>query len=435
MPSAVVASSVRQALHRITAKDRPVLGIPKLSLPVSFSDSIPIPSGKFWDSDSDSVCEDLGDAEALALAQRTRLPQAEIQTGLQQPPTPPATKRHTAWIKKPIKKPEFVPKRIHVPWGRTWKGPLPPRRSTAVLTLGDFLPAIAAAHLSDAGAGANHGRDHDGGDSKKKEFQFSKSAVGLRSHDRVQTHRGPSGSADRSLTRSQDGSDRVFIRPKRRLVNLAAFSAFPSTHLLQPPNQTSPLPLPPTQTPTSSSPCTAPPTYLEVLMAGRGRSNRGRNSSGRGVAYGGRGNQAPSRQGGPGHAPQPAAPGMQAPSGAEVQQAPQAGGGQQPPARGRAQQARGGKPRASQSETAVTYCGAAEDEGGFFHIQAARPGSVVASNQFPMAALITVESGDMSARLLNNELSRIIPVNWNWEMFVLDAIFIAYTSNVKSLSK
>jgi hypothetical protein len=36
--------------------------------------------------------------------------------------------------------------------------------------------------------------------------------------------------------------------------------------------------------------------------------------------------------------------------------------------------------------------------------------------QSAMAALITVEVGELSAKLLRSELARIIPVRWDWEV-------------------
>ncbi|WVZ54189.1 hypothetical protein U9M48_005027 [Paspalum notatum var. saurae] len=510
MPSVVVAASVRKALRRITAKDHRILDIPRLVKPILIPESLPIPSGKFWDSGSESGCEDLGDADTLAGAQTVRLPVP--------PPAP-------AFHAKKIQKPGLIPRRIQVPWGRSWKGPLPPRRSTSAVTFGDFfVPALEAVRsgtghnggLGNAqgddqdtvhkgcGAGGVHAVNQDSalvgdqdGTIPKKGFRPLKICVGPRSSREFQ----PRGSPDRTQPpTNQGGPDRALYRPKRRVVNLSAFSDCPTTYLPPPPTfkpkppYSSPSRSPP---PTSSNPpCSScPQTYLEALMAGRGRWNRGR-SSGRGAPNGGRGNQ-----GGP------SSTGTQATSGTDAAlQGHQAGSGQRLPGRGRAQQARGGQHMAPSTATAnqpgnggllpenagsggtantqapapqdgggqrqagrrgrqpetieasqdptpdgdddqgrqksvkkecsiclgehftnfcpllqgpkptVTYCGAAEDEGGFFHIQAARPGSIVTSTQFPVAALISVETGELSARLLKTELSRIIPVDWEWEV-------------------
>ena len=53
---------------------------------------------------------------------------------------------------------------------------------------------------------------------------------------------------------------------------------------------------------------------------------------------------------------------------------------------------------------------------GFFQIQAANLNDIVASDLNSAAALITVESGEVSSRLLVTELSRLIPVRWKWEV-------------------
>jgi len=53
---------------------------------------------------------------------------------------------------------------------------------------------------------------------------------------------------------------------------------------------------------------------------------------------------------------------------------------------------------------------------GFFQIQAANLNDIVASDLNSAAAQITVESGEVSSRLLVTELSRLIPVRWKWEV-------------------
>ena len=68
------------------------------------------------------------------------------------------------------------------------------------------------------------------------------------------------------------------------------------------------------------------------------------------------------------------------------------------------------------SKPTVAYCGAAEDGMGFFQIQTARNSQIVDNHQKSVAALITVEAGDVSAPLLQAELARIIPVRWEWEV-------------------
>jgi hypothetical protein len=63
----------------------------------------------------------------------------------------------------------------------------------------------------------------------------------------------------------------------------------------------------------------------------------------------------------------------------------------------------------------VAYCGAAEDGFGFFQIQEAKINDIVEPVHSSVAARFTVESGEVSPRLLLSELARIIPVNWKWE--------------------
>jgi hypothetical protein len=69
----------------------------------------------------------------------------------------------------------------------------------------------------------------------------------------------------------------------------------------------------------------------------------------------------------------------------------------------------------------VAYCGAAEDGMAFLHIQAARNNQIVMPAQSSVAALITVEAGEVSAQLLHSELARIIPIRWDWEVQVQGA--------------
>jgi hypothetical protein len=61
------------------------------------------------------------------------------------------------------------------------------------------------------------------------------------------------------------------------------------------------------------------------------------------------------------------------------------------------------------------YCAASDDNGGFFHIQAANEHDIVSTEFSLIAALIKVESGDVSEQLLLTALARIVPVPWRWE--------------------
>jgi hypothetical protein len=63
----------------------------------------------------------------------------------------------------------------------------------------------------------------------------------------------------------------------------------------------------------------------------------------------------------------------------------------------------------------VAYCAASDDNGGFFHIQAANEHNIVPTDFSPVAALIKVEFGVVSEQLLLTTLARIVPVPWRWE--------------------
>jgi hypothetical protein len=63
----------------------------------------------------------------------------------------------------------------------------------------------------------------------------------------------------------------------------------------------------------------------------------------------------------------------------------------------------------------VAYRAASDDNGGFFHIQAANEHDIIAANVSPATALIKVESGEVSQQLLLSTLARIVPVTWRWE--------------------
>jgi hypothetical protein len=58
----------------------------------------------------------------------------------------------------------------------------------------------------------------------------------------------------------------------------------------------------------------------------------------------------------------------------------------------------------------VAYCAASDDNGGLFHIQVANEHDIVSTDFSPAAALIKVESGDVSKQLLLATLARIVPV-------------------------
>jgi hypothetical protein len=58
----------------------------------------------------------------------------------------------------------------------------------------------------------------------------------------------------------------------------------------------------------------------------------------------------------------------------------------------------------------VAYCAASDDNGGFFHIEAANEHDIVSTDFSPTTALIKVEFGDVSKQLLLVTLARIVPV-------------------------
>jgi hypothetical protein len=58
----------------------------------------------------------------------------------------------------------------------------------------------------------------------------------------------------------------------------------------------------------------------------------------------------------------------------------------------------------------VAYCAALDDNGGFFHIHAANETDIVSTSFSPVAAIIKVESSEVSKELLLAMLARIIPV-------------------------
>jgi hypothetical protein len=63
----------------------------------------------------------------------------------------------------------------------------------------------------------------------------------------------------------------------------------------------------------------------------------------------------------------------------------------------------------------VAYCAASDDNGGFFRIQEANEHDIVSTDFSHAAALIKVESSDVSKQLLLATLARIVSVPWRWE--------------------
>lgn len=93
-------------------------------------------SGKFWSSDSDLECEDLGDADALAQGVALSAPRqaaAAAVVALRNLPLVTASQP----VAKASRPPS--PRRIQVPWKRIWMGPLSPHRITPAATIGEFI--------------------------------------------------------------------------------------------------------------------------------------------------------------------------------------------------------------------------------------------------------------------------------------------------------
>jgi hypothetical protein len=135
-------------MKEISSEARPK----KWSAPATKAASAP---GKFWanGSESDSDCEDLGDADAIAKVC------SSVDVGTQRcgwmeadPPTaavkdrnalPPQSGKNKASKKTEMQK---AARGVRWPWCKTWKGPLPPPRMSPWRTIGDLLlPAIQLA--------------------------------------------------------------------------------------------------------------------------------------------------------------------------------------------------------------------------------------------------------------------------------------------------
>lgn len=165
MPPIKIAPSIRIALRRVTAKDHRSINhefgkqLMAASMPSILADPsthLCEGSGKFWDPDSDSEYEDLGDADILA--QRAVLPPRAASTevvvhrqpaiqpsrGNTKTPSRAASPDHRASTSAaPV---TSSPRMVLAPWRRLWKGPLPPRRITLPANLSDFIFAGHGRH-------------------------------------------------------------------------------------------------------------------------------------------------------------------------------------------------------------------------------------------------------------------------------------------------
>ncbi|XP_066371932.1 uncharacterized protein [Miscanthus floridulus] len=440
-PPVTLASSTRQALRRITAKD-----------PIHPAAIV----GKFWDQ-TESDCEELGDADALPRF-FPRTASAAPAPPITGPSPAPAA---TATACQPIPKPS--PRRVRLPLMTAWKGPLPPPRITPLPSIGDFIsPALQRQTRRRPGV-------------HRPQFQIPNlGSTVIQNRTRPKPTRPAQVAPTRSATRrplvaphkggptQAEASTQPLRGPRRRVVNPTIIDAA----------------------------ATCAPSYLEVLMAGGDGGRRGgrgapgsggadrRRGRGRAIIDDGRGRDDGQGhrgrgRGGPMHNSGRGGPAPSAGRGGPPPAGP-------PPAGGRGNSARGGRnprhaggeadkdqgPNSSATEAAVVeqgqaeqeegkkrkrntvkkvctictdehftnlcpllrgpkpsvaLCGAAEDGMGFFQIQGARNNQIVETSQSSIAALVTVKVGKVSAQLLQAELARIIPVRWDWEVQQLGA--------------
>ncbi|CAD6255779.1 unnamed protein product [Miscanthus lutarioriparius] len=440
-PPVTLASSTRQALRRITAKD-----------PIHPAAIV----GKFWDQ-TESDCEELGDADALPRF-FPRTASAAPAPPITGPSPAPAA---TATACQPIPKPS--PRRVRLPLMTAWKGPLPPPRITPLPSIGDFIsPALQRQTRRRLGV-------------HRPQFQIPNlGSTVIQNRTRPKPTRPAQVAPTRSATRrplvaphkggptQAEASTQPLRGPRRRVVNPTIIDAA----------------------------ATCAPSYLEVLMAGGDGGRRGgrgapgsggadrRRGRGRAIIDDGRGRDDGQGhrgrgRGGPMHNSGRGGPAPSAGRGGPPPAGP-------PPAGGRGNSARGGRnprhaggeadkdqgPNSSATEAAVVeqgqaeqeegkkrkrntvkkvctictdehftnlcpllrgpkpsvaLCGAAEDGMGFFQIQGARNNQIVETSQSSIAALVTVKVGKVSAQLLQAELARIIPVRWDWEVQQLGA--------------
>lgn len=197
-------------------------------------------NGKFWESDSESECEYLGDADALALmatpragpekadSKETTQPQLATHrqdgspsTGGISPPArvaaPPCSTRRTS----PPKTGGLTSPPVRAaapPWKRIWKGPLPLRRTSPTMTIGDYIrPAMAELH---------HGHRED---PHSQRVQNSNRG----SHSGPRLDRAGTGRPMRPVQAAQSLRQPKITptapqKPKRRLINTSLFLTPPS---------------------------------------------------------------------------------------------------------------------------------------------------------------------------------------------------------------
>lgn len=152
MPSVRVAPAIRRALRKITATDhgsndldrcKRLMEFSKKEAELVFSIHPYEGAGKFWSEDSESEVEDLGDADTLALGRPTTStsgrpsPSAtKIQPATAPKTTPPPATEAPTQVKSRHLSPRPTPRRAR----DIWRGPLPLRRTSPAVTLGDRFP-------------------------------------------------------------------------------------------------------------------------------------------------------------------------------------------------------------------------------------------------------------------------------------------------------
>jgi hypothetical protein len=149
MPTVSLAPSIRKALQRIAAKDssrfdqvfgKHMMSYSNQEIMLAASTHLCEGSGKFWDSESKSEDEHLGEAETLS--------KCVTQSGIR---LEEANLTSTTTLPVAVLDSPSSPKRIQASWKRLWKGPLPPRRIMPVMTIGDFiLPALSTSQSCQA---------------------------------------------------------------------------------------------------------------------------------------------------------------------------------------------------------------------------------------------------------------------------------------------
>lgn len=122
-----LAPSIRAAFEKIIARDPSESEV----------------HGRFWDSGSESECEDLGDADCLAGIQQPKIAQVAatpvINWEVRSTTPPPAIGKQANT--KPGK--DNKPPGIRWPWTKPWKGPLP-KKQPSKATLGDYLRPLTS---------------------------------------------------------------------------------------------------------------------------------------------------------------------------------------------------------------------------------------------------------------------------------------------------